>query len=118
MKHAAALLTLALIAAFPNGSHADCADCVAPRRQYDSQEVIRTYQDVDQSRVINTTEVRTRVVMPVPVIKTIEIVVQPYRVVEVPNYAYVPVRSRPVVESRCGRYGHQGWCGPPLRVRN
>ena len=41
----------------------DCADC-APRRKYDSQEVIKKVRNVDQSRVINTTTVvpvRTRV---------------------------------------------------------
>jgi hypothetical protein len=41
----------------------DCADC-APRRKYDSQQVIKKVRNVDQSRVINTTTVvpvRTRV---------------------------------------------------------
>jgi hypothetical protein len=34
----------------------DCPDC-APRRKYDSQEVIKKVRNVDQSRVINTTTV-------------------------------------------------------------
>jgi hypothetical protein len=41
----------------------DCADC-APRRKYDSQEVVKKVRNIDQSRVINTTTVvpvRTRV---------------------------------------------------------
>ena len=37
----------------------DCADC-APRRKYDSQQVIKKVRNVDQSRVINT-----RTVVPV-----------------------------------------------------
>ena len=37
----------------------DCADC-APRRRYDSQQVIKKVRNVDQSRVINT-----RTVVPV-----------------------------------------------------
>ena len=33
--------------------HGECADC-APRRKYDSQEVVRKVRTVDHSRVINT----------------------------------------------------------------
>ncbi len=39
--------------------HTECADC-APRRKYDSREVVRKVRDVDHSRVINT-----RTVVPV-----------------------------------------------------
>jgi hypothetical protein len=35
----------------------DCKNCVAPRPQYDSQEVVRSTKDVDRSRVINTQSV-------------------------------------------------------------
>ena len=34
-----------------------CPDCLKPRQHYDSQEVVHTTQDVDQSRVVNTTSV-------------------------------------------------------------
>jgi len=34
-----------------------CKNCPAPRRHYDSQEVVQTSRDVDHSRVINTTTV-------------------------------------------------------------
>jgi hypothetical protein len=43
--------------------HGECADC-APRRKYDSEEVVKNVRDVDHSRVINTRVVvpyRTRV---------------------------------------------------------
>ena len=41
----------------------DCVDC-APRRKYDSQEIVKKVRNIDKSRVINTTTVvpvRTRV---------------------------------------------------------
>lgn len=37
-----------------------CYDCPKPRDHYDSQEIVRTTRDVDQSRVINTQEVVER----------------------------------------------------------
>ena len=47
----------------PVRRNSDCADC-APRRKYDSQEVVKKVRNVDHSRVINTrtvVPVRTRV---------------------------------------------------------
>src|SRR5207253_1584717 len=110
-----------------------CVDCVAPRRHYDTREVIKTHRNVDHSRVINTHSYvykRPRVVqmapvVRVPVIKVVEVVVQRYHVVEVPNYAYVPVVyrpayrpavHRPVKECYGGRGGY-GSCQYRLRVR-
>ena len=117
MKHAAALLTLALIGASANVANAECRDCATPDKHYDTEEVIRTHREVDHSRVINTrSEVitRTRVVVPMPVVKTVEIVVQRYHVIEVPHTSYVSLVSRPV--HRCHR-GRHGGCGRWLRVR-
>jgi hypothetical protein len=114
MKHTAALLTLALIGASATVANAECRDCAVPDRQYDTEEVIRTVREVDHSRVINTrSEVitRTRVVAPMPMVKTVEIVVQHYRVIEVPNTSYVSMVSYPVNRYHRGRHGR--W----LRVR-
>jgi hypothetical protein len=59
MKYAvaAALMSLVLIAVpatAGNYRDASCPDCPPPRK-YDTQEVIKTTRDVDESRVINTT---------------------------------------------------------------
>ena len=43
--------------AYSNPGNANCPDCPKPRQHYDTQEVVHTTQDVDQSRVINTTSV-------------------------------------------------------------
>jgi len=114
VKHTAALLTLALIGASATVANAECRDCTPPDRHYDSIEVIRTVREVDHSRVIDTrSEVmtRVRVVAPMPVVKTVEIVVRRYRVIEVPNTSYVSVVSYPV--NRYHRIRHGRW----LRVR-
>ncbi len=42
---------------FSNSGNSNCPDCPKPRQHYDTQEVVHTAQDVDQSRVINTTSV-------------------------------------------------------------
>jgi hypothetical protein len=42
---------------FSNANSSNCPDCPKPRQHYDSREVVHTTQDVDQSRVINTTSV-------------------------------------------------------------
>ena len=110
-------MTLALIGASVNVANAECRDCATQDKRYDTEEVIRTHREVDHSRVINTrSEVitHTRVVVPMPVVKTVEIVVQRYHVIEVPNTSYVSLVSRPV--HRCHRGRHDG-CGRWLRVR-
>jgi hypothetical protein len=114
VTYTAALLTLALIGASATVAKAECRDCAPPGRHYDSIEVIRTVREVDHSRVIDTrSEVmtRVRVVAPMPVVKTVEIVVRRYRVIEVPNTSYVSVVSYPV--NRYHRIRHSRW----LRVR-
>ena len=42
---------------YGNSSSSNCPDCPKPRPHDDSQEVVHTTQDVDQSRVINTQSV-------------------------------------------------------------
>jgi hypothetical protein len=82
----------------------ECLGCKKPRPHYDSEEVLKTQQDIDRSRVINTRTVvrRVRVVEPpvlvrVPAVKVIEVVVQSYRMVEVGEFAYRPsYRHRPM----------------------
>jgi hypothetical protein len=55
---AAVLCAVALATAAPAfATDKNCKNCVAPRPQYDSQEVVRTTKDVDKSRVINTQSV-------------------------------------------------------------
>ena len=52
---AAALSVFALAMTAPAfATDKNCKNCVAPRPHYDSQEVVRTTEDVDKSRVINT----------------------------------------------------------------
>jgi hypothetical protein len=99
VKHTAALLTLALMGASATVANAECRDCAPPGRHYDSIEIIRTVREVNHSRVINTrSEVitRVRVVAPMPVVKTVEIVVRRYRIIEVPNTSHVSMVSYPV----------------------
>ena len=61
MFAAAALSAFALTTAAPAFATDDrgyrCKNCPKPRPHYDSQEVVRTSKDVDQSRVINTQSV-------------------------------------------------------------
>ena len=99
MKTIAAVVSLMLstlaLASSASAWEKECLACKKPRPHYDSQEVVKTQQDVDRSRVINTRTVvrHVRVVVAptivrVPLVKVIEVVVQPYRMVEVTNFAY------------------------------
>jgi hypothetical protein len=105
-----------------------CVDCRAPRKHYDTQEVVKTYRNVDRSRVINTKSyvykrpraVYAPPVVRVPVVKVIEVVVQRYHVVEVPNYTYQPVVYRPAyrpVVHHPAKYCYGYGCSYRLRVR-
>lgn len=95
------MLTTLALASSASAWEKECLACKTPRPHYDSQEVIKTQQDVDRSRVINTRTVvrHVRVVVAptivrVPLVKVIEVVVQPYRMVEVTNYTYRRVYHR------------------------
>jgi hypothetical protein len=112
MKTIAAIASLLLsVAAFQTPAGAWEKRCLAcgdaPRPHYDSQEVVKTHQDIDRSRVISTRTVIKRVrvveaplVVRVPVVKVIEVVVQPYRMVEVMPYTtrvyHRPAHYRPL----------------------
>lgn len=107
MKTIAAAVSLMLstlaLASSASAWEKQCLACDKPRPHYDSQEVVKTQQDVDRSRVINTRTVvrHVRVVVApmlvrVPAVKVIEVVVQPYRMVEVTNFAYRRVYHRPL----------------------
>ena len=82
-------------------SYKECANCDAPRRNYDSVEVVKTRRNIDRSRVIHTKTVmpvyrRARPVVQVPVVTVVQYVVHRYHVVDKPLiYTYqVPVYQR------------------------
>lgn len=102
-----------------------CENCPNPRI-YDSQEVIKRIQEIDHSKVINTTEIvpiiryapepppqPERRLVRVPSVTVVHFVTHQYKVIEGPiaTYAEVPVVRRRAKD--CGRYGS---CRRVLRV--
>ena len=75
-------------------SYRECRDCDAPRKNYDSVEVVKTRRNIDRSRVIHTKTImpvyrRVRPVVQVPVVTVVQYVVHRYYVVDKPlTYSY------------------------------
>jgi hypothetical protein len=137
MKHAAAILSAAILSApilvpvlgplsgpafagneatpeqgaAENRAAAECVGCDTPKKKYDSVEVIRTIKNVDRSRVINTTTVVPYIrgpVVSVPIVTRVQIIVHRYEVEEVP---YAHTYQRKIYVQKC-RHGSRSYYAP------